>query len=52
MNAKAFMVEVIEGAEDTKTFIVRNQNGQPLVLTGDASEIAAFFDSIKFDAKN
>lgn len=52
MNAKAFLVEVIEGPESTKTFIVRNQNGQPLVLTDDASEIASFFNKIKFEAKN
>lgn len=45
MNAKAFMVEVIQASSGTLTIIVRNTNGQPVLVTNNAAEVSAFLCS-------
>lgn len=50
METKNFIVEVIEGGEDTRTFIVRelgapNQPAQVRFVASNADELAQFFGS-------
>lgn len=54
MKQKNLIIEVLEGAEEKRTYIIReiptqpNQPAAPLAVCESGDEIAAFFDSFKF----
>lgn len=55
MKEKRFVVEVLIGAEDSKTFVIRelpsvpNAPAIPVAVCSSGDEVAQFFDNIKFE---
>lgn len=55
MKQKNFIIECLEGAEDKRTFVIReipevpNAPAKPVAVCESGDEIAQFFDNLKID---
>lgn len=48
LSSASFVVEVIEGAENSRQYILRSPNGAPIATYESADDVALFLSELEF----